>query len=231
MKLTEETISFIQSVLRIAHLVGAEALIIETNRIRGVGPEYSVVILKEGIPELEFSSLGIGRVSTLVSRMNLLKDKEGFTIEANLHKEKDFIRSLMLKVKRTRMEYICSNPAVLPKAPRIINEKLTTGIEYKSEDVAILPKSVDAMGKPTLITIASDEEGVSFQLTDENTKDIYKHIFTENIERHFKFSYPTKLVLTLFKNATEGGFVIGENGILVFPFDDVDVYVPKRIET
>ena len=235
MKLNKELTDFIQKVLNIANSitivdVTAEmGLIFESGRIRGMSEDQTVVLFQEeGIPEFEeIGSIGLNRTDVFSSRLNMVREQEGFSLVATNSVDDLFVRNFTLKAKGTKLEYRCANPATI-KAPRVFNDTIVVSVDYASESVSMLQKGFEAYGKPEVVTITSDDEGISFELQDVG-HDLFKHTFNEVTEHQFSHKYPTKTLLSLFKKKREGTFDIGQKGTFRFDVGGIGVYVLPKV--
>lgn len=228
MELQEEELGFIQSVVDVAQLVDIDMLVIEPERVRGIDEHKTVVIFEDdNIPSFEFGSIGMSRTDVLVSRLDIVKPLDNFRVEAEIDDERQFVRSLVMKAKGTKIDYRCVNPAHI-QAPRIINDEMITDIPLTGEAVLMLQKGTAAMGNADYVKIISDKRGITFELEDI-TADVFDYTFHEAADHHFSHKYPVKTLLALFKRKPGGEFTIGQKGMLRFVVDGISVYVLPRV--
>lgn len=226
MKVDNEALTLIQTVVKTAQLVDIHDIVIEPGRVRGIDKNRTVVLFQEdSIPELSIGSIGLNRTDTLISRMEIAQSQQNFNVQAVIDDAKGFARSLTLKAKGVKIEYRCGNPTHI-KAPRIINDTMIddVSIPLNAELVDMLQKGVAAMDKATHVTIFSNADGVSFELQDDNN-DVFDYTFADAIEEHFSHKYPVKTLLPLFKHDSESSFEIGHKGILRFMINELGIYV------
>jgi len=241
MNLSNESITYLQNVLTTAQLVGVEALVVEPGIVRGMDEGQSVFILHtKDVPDMEFGSIGLTRLSSLTSRLNIAKDLDNFNIEAAIVTEDDgstFARSLTIKGKGLKIDYRCAKPAQLISSrqagPKQMNDKMEFCVEFDKSCVDMLQKGQAAMKSDEVSIISND--GVSFELLDVNN-DVFAHQFAEdaiNLEgadtTKFAYRYPTKILLMLLKNASEELFTISHKGILCISINGLNVYVLPQV--
>lgn len=226
MKLKDSEIDFIQTTVQTAQLVDIDSIIIEPGKVRGVDDNRSVVIFQEGIPDMSFGSIGLNRVDTFLSRLDvILGAKTQPTIEAQI--DKDYVRSLIMKTKGTKIDYRCAAPATI-QAPTHIHDEIVTDITVPPEAITMLAKGLTAMGNTENLTIISNDKEVRFCLTDIN-QDEFNHKFSDSIDYTFSYKYPVKYVLTLLKKHPDGIFSVGEKGILKFELNGLGLYLMPRV--
>lgn len=232
MKLDKNTVSYIQSVVETAKLVGIDSIIIEPNLVRAVDDNTTVIINQnKDVPEMPFGSIGMNRLDIFTARYDLAKTQEGFTIEAEVDTGSQFARSITMKAKGLKVDYRCANPTAI-KAPRQVNDIMKYRIALTSEAVMNLQKAQSAM-KAEIVTIVSDN-GVSFELSDLNN-DVFKYTFADKVEvitdgnGKFAHRYPVKTLLPLFKQNAAGHFEIGAKGVASFQLNGLKVFVLPQV--
>lgn len=233
MKLDNDTVAYMLNVVKTARMVGIDNIIVEHDLVRAMDDSNSVVLFQnKGVPDMPFGSIGLTRIDTFMARYDIAKTQEKFTIEAVVHDNEDFTRSLVMKGKGIKIDYRCANPTNI-KAPRQVNDTLKFQVPLNAEAVLLLQKGQAAMGAENVSIISN--EGVSFELVDVNN-DVFKHTFAEDAKSltdddntKFAHRYPVKTLLALFKNNPEGDFSIGEKGILSFSVNGLTVFVLPQV--
>jgi hypothetical protein len=233
MKLDQETISYLLNVVKTARLVGIDNIIIEPNLVRAMDDANTVVLFQnKDVMEMPFGSIGLTRTDAFMARYEVARSQDKFTMEAVVHDDTEYARSLVMKGKGVKIDYRCGDPSKI-KAPRQVNDTLMFSVGLTGEAVAILQKGQAAMGVDTVSVVSND--GVSFELTDVNG-DTFKYTFADDAEplsddtnTKFVHRYPVKTLLALFKNNPEGKFSIGAKGILSFPINGVTVFVLPQV--
>lgn len=234
MKLDENTIIYIQKVIKTAQLVGIDNVIIEPDHVRAIDDDKTVVLFQdENIPNLDIGSIGLNRISVFQSRLDIAKVQDNFSVDAVTDDEKGFVRSLTMKAKGTKIEYRCANPSTI-QAPRQINDVLKYKVPLTAEAVMMLQKGQAAMDAKT-VTVVSNKDGVSFEIVDINN-DIFSYTFSENVETltddsdiNFANRYPIKTLIALFKQNPDGYFQIGQKGIMNVTVQGLNLFVLPQV--
>lgn len=233
MKLSPETLAFIQNVVHTAEMVDIDSIIIDPESVRGLSENNTVVLLEKDVPQLEIGSIGLNRTDVFQQRLDVVKELDKFAIDAVVDEDKGFVRSLTMKAKGTKVDYRCANPATI-RAPRIINDELSARVEITPEAVKMLQKGASAMGAE-LVEFRSDAEGVSFALVDANS-DTFEHSFADaasplskDSDGSFTHKYPVKTLLSLFKDGSVTHFDVGAKGTMLVKVNDLGVYVIPKV--
>jgi len=219
MNLTTDEIEYIQKVVKTAQMVDIDNIIIEPEAVRAIDDNKTVVLFQqEDVPNMAFGSIGLNRISVFMSRLDVAKTQENFTIEAENPNDEEYVRSLTMKGKGTKIDYRCANPTTI-QAPKQVNDTLKYRVPLNAEAVMMLSKGQAAMSAET-VTIVSNSKGVAFEIVDINN-DTFSYTFTEDVEAltddgdtNFAHRYPVKTLLPLFKQNFDQTFSIGQKGIL-----------------
>jgi len=234
MKLTNNLITFIENVAKTGLSVNIDNVIIESDMIRAIDDERKVVLFQNtGVPEMPFSAIGLTRIPIFLSRLEIAKSQDNFTVDVTVDEDDDYARAFTMKCTGTKIEYRCANPTNI-QAPRQINDTLVYRIQMNAEAVSLLQKGQGAMGSET-VSIIGCENGVSFELTDINS-DVFKHDITSDVQlldadvsETFSHRYPLKTLLALFKQNPDGSFDVGEKGILNINVNGLDIYLLPQV--
>jgi len=239
MKLDQSIVDYIFNVVKTAKLVNIDNIIIEPGLVRAMNDGRTVVLRSaENVPDLPFSSIGITRINDILARYEIVSKIDGFYVEAKTDSDGEYATQLILKAKRTKVDYRCGDPRTL-NAPKQINDVMCHNVELSESVVEMLVKGAAAMGSEN-VSFISDNDGVVFKLADDN-KDIFKCEFETraipiaNAEgkmpssNSFAHSYSVKTLLALFKNHTDVVFSIGQKGIISFPINGLTVYVIPQV--
>jgi hypothetical protein len=230
MKLDAITISYIQTVVKTAKLVNIDNVIIEPGMVRAYDQENGVIILQDkDVPEMPFGSIGMTRLDIFVSRYDLLRTQDKFSIEVDIDEDAKCVRGIIMKAKGTKIDYRCMKPQNI-KAPRQVNDTLKHRVKLNGDSVVLLNKAVAAMSSPEFVTLISND-GVSLELSDINN-DKFNHTFMEKVETltpdasgKFAHRYFVKTLLPLLKQDSNGHFDVGAKGILAFYVNNLTVHV------
>lgn len=240
MKLSPDSLAYTLNVLKTAKLVGIENVIIEPDTVRAVNENRTVVLLqKENVPALEFSSVGITRIDVLLARYEIASSTPNFAVEFDTKKDGDveFVTTLILKGKGTKIEYRCGEPSKIV-APKSLNDVTRYNVTLTSEAVTLMQKGAAAMAADNVSIISN--EGVSFELVDGNN-DVFKHTFATDAQvvpdadgevassTKFAHRYPVKTLLALFRSNPNGTFSVGQKGILSFEVNGLTVFVIPQV--
>ena len=233
MKLTQDTLTFIQNVVHTAELVNIDSIIIDAESVRGLSENNTVVLLEKDIPKLEIGPIGLNRTDVFQQRLDVVQGLDGFAIDATIDEDKGFVRALVMKAKGTKVDYRCANPATI-RAPRVINDDLMARVEFTSEGVSMLQKGAAAMGSD-VVEFKSNSCGVHFTLEDVNN-DTFNHQFANSSEAlgeasdgRFTHKYPVKTLLALFKHESVNHFEVGSKGTMLVKINGLGVYVLPKV--
>jgi len=235
MKLTDDVVNFIQRAVKTAKLVGIEKIIIETDCVRAMDSDKTVVINEtNNIPQLPFDSIGIGVIDLFLSRLEIAKTQKNFSVDAKLDDQDNTVLALAMKATGTNIGFKCANPASI-QAPKRVMDEMVRRVALPDEAVLLMQRGQSAMGADD-ITIISNDDGVSFEFVDVNN-DIFKHTFADTAQpignsgadTRFAYRYPIKTLLSLFKQGADGNFEVGQKGILSISVNGFKVYVLPRV--
>ena len=237
MKLDLGTLEYMLKVVKTAKLVDIDNIIIEPGAVRAIDDASSVVLYQNtDVPDMPFGSIGLNRTSELLARYEIAKAQDNFSVEAVIDdrdKDNPWARSLTMKAKGTKIEYRSANPVSI-KAPRQINDTMLWKVKLNSEAVTMLQKGQAAM-KAELVTIISNDEGVALELVDVNN-DVFRYVFANDVELltdddsvKFAHRYPTKVVLSLFRNDPDGTFEVGKRGMMKVPANELTMFVLPQV--
>lgn len=238
MKLTAETLNFIQRVVNTADLVKIDSIIIEPNAVRAIDDNHTVFIFHtDDVPDMEFGSIGLNRTSVFTSRFELGKNMTDFAVEATVEGSDPatmYARSLSMKAKGFKVEYRCANPNVI-RAPKQLHDEIVYSVRLDPEVVSMLQKGQTAMTTDE-VTIIGNEHGVFFEMSDINSDTMTYRFVNEatrtNIDDdepvNFTHSYALKTILPLFKISPTGQFSVTTQGIMQVVVNGLNVYVMPR---
>lgn len=237
MKLTSDLIEFIEKVIKTGKLANIESVIIDADSgtVRGIDEDRSVVLFhNENVPSFPVGLVGINRVGLFLSRVDIVKNRDGFDVDAEIVEMDgvEYVKALHMKSADTKVDYRCANPDTI-KAPKQINDTIIYRVQLNAEAVSVLQKGVAAMGTDTVSVVGGD--GVAFELQDIS-EDVFRHVFApdsvqlgEGTTGAFAHKYPVKTLLALFGQNPDGFFEIGEKGILRIAVNDLNLYVLPQV--
>lgn len=248
MKLSSDTLSFIQRVVNTADLVKIESIIIEPNLVRAIDDNHTVFILQtKDVPDMEFGSIGLNRTNVFTSRFELGKTLADFVVEATVEGKDPssmFTRALTMTAKGIKVDYRCANPSLI-KAPKQLHDTLVYQVQIDPEVVLMMQKGQAAMSSDEITFVGTGElhhqgagvpSGVFFEMSDINA-DKMSYQFANGATRlddeddqpvNFNHAYALKTLLPLFKVNPTGRFSLTTQGILKIVINGLDVYVMPR---
>lgn len=239
MQLSKETVQFIANVIKVARILKIEHLIIDNECVRGhFQDEGSMIIHNTNLPKFEFSVLGISRIDTLNTRLNLLEGEIVVDAEEKVESPVSTIISrLIMSSGKTEVEFKCANPALLQKAPRLLKDPVYFTFIVSQDSILLLSKSQSAFKGDTIALVGSSK-GVVAKVSDIEG-DMMNHVVTEELSRStdcdkdkFYFSYKNKVLLSLLKESIVDGSVqvnITRRGILNLKVLGISVYITPEL--
>lgn len=241
MRLSKETLEYIQKVVNAASLVKIDSIIIEPGCVRAIDEDHTVFILhKDDVPTMEFGSIGLNRTNVFTSRFELGRTMSDFSVEAvieGVNTPTAFARALVMKAKGIKVDYRCANPTLI-KAPRQLADTISYQVQLDPEVVLMMQKGQSAMSTDEIkfVGTTQDDESVSvsFEMSDINA-DKMSYQFANTAIRldddapvGFSHTYALKTLLPLFKINPTGHFSLTTQGILKIVINGLDVYVMPR---
>lgn len=230
------TLNYIKKVVKCASIGKVEGISIEPNLIRGMDDSQTVFLFHtDNIPTFEFGSIGINRLSTFTSRLELMST-DGLTIEANTDKNRNgmqFVRSLNFSSKGMKVDYRCANPAII-RGPKQFVDTITYSIDIPTDAIQYMTKGMAAMSSDE-IRLTSSDDGTQFTITDVNG-DVFTYTFndtakniSDNSIAEFDHTYSLKTLLPLLKAMNNSTcFITQDNGMILITIEGIDLYVFPR---
>lgn len=233
MKLDSDSLSYIKNVVETGQMIGIGDIIIESGKsVRAINDDKTVVIFQqENVPEIGFD-IGLNRIGVFLTRLQVAQTQDNFAIDVQMDDNSEFARKIAMTGKGFKVEYRCANPKAIG-APSKVNDDMVCQIQLTPQAVYMLQKGQAAMGTD-VVTLISDEKGVTFEFTDVNS-DKFSHTFTDAIivdsdtDKTFKQKYPIKVLLPLFKHNTENTFQIGKKGMLNIIVNTLNIFVIPQV--
>lgn len=235
-KINNEALDYILNVVKTAQLLGIESVIIEPGKVRGLDDSKRVVLHQDkNVPQLSFNSIGLNRISTFISRIDIARSSlcENTSFEAIV--EDIYVRAIQMKGKGIKIDYRCANPTTI-QAPKEIKDILKYQFQIPTDAVMLMVKGKTAM-QADIVTFLCNENGVSFELADINS-DVLSHLFADRVthltaDTNAKFAhrYPLDLILTILKgNQGDKVLEIGQKGILKTTVNNLGVYILPQVD-
>lgn len=246
MKLQEDVIKYITTVVDTAKITNVENLVFEEGRVRGMNEDQTVVLLQEeNVPDFPFPTMGLNQISSVSSRFNVffkllqnVKEVNGtdptilttdFSVNLSIDEERNFVRSIQLKALEDNLKVgiRCSNP-VHVKAPRVIHDTIVNTFIIDKIMVDALTLSPNAMGNVEDVTFHTTKNGFTFTLYDQNNEEFVYTFGNKNPDTHFHHKYPLKVLVSLLKQNVDGELGVGEKGVLQTVINDLNLYILPR---
>lgn len=237
MKLSKDIIDYIRNVVKIAKTVGIESVAFEKDMVRAMDENKTVVICHtDGVPDLPFDGIGIGRLDVFSSRFALVDGREGFATDAEISTKDNSqqVSQLIFKAKNIKVDYRCANTQTI-KAPKAIKDPMTYEFTISADTVDILSKAQTAMSVDYVTIISNREKGMSFELVDTNN-DVFSYEFsdqavtiTDRTDSEFVHRYPVKTVIALLKQGFNTPIQVGQRGFLRVIVNGINVTILPSI--
>lgn len=239
-KFKKQTTDYIKQVIHIAHLLGIEGLIIDSESARGSSQESALGILSKFPANTvhEFDTIAISRVATLRSRMQLLGEDFDIIPEyKTLSDGKTLLYRIKLKKGKTSIEFKCANPAQI-KTKKNINDAKCFTFRIESETIKILNRISSAMSTETVTFSSNDGNTVNINISD-GEGDIFNHLVSDTVQIHlpetkktFTTSLKLKTLITLFKEEKNGGIDLDvtQRGLICLKIHNIDCFVFPEVD-
>jgi hypothetical protein len=232
MRLSEETLNYINKVISVAKKVSIESLAITSEHIRGLDQDNSIFLFQEtDIPTMEFEAVGISKGDDFVSRLSIVSG-DTYHVDADIDNDNGVARNLIFKSSgkgsRTSVSYRCANPDHVQSPKRIKNKNVITEVILPDDTVQKLNLVGGAMGNQDIF-FHGDEDGFHLSMLDDNNNS-FKHTFSmEGNKDIFKHKYPLKILLTVLKLDSNCTFNLMENGMLHLTLEDITLYILPKL--
>ena len=239
-KLDSAAVTRLDSLLSTSALVKIDKLIVSEDAIRGIDAKKSVALIaKTGLPGIDTRVIGINRLGVLSSRINLVKNNDGFAINMTESDKNDTdVTHLEIRSKNTKVQYRCASGESIKGVPKAIQDNLQWEITVRVCDVPLIAQAASAMTSE-VVTIACKDGVVFFEFTDTNNDVFSTQVCdeaiwvdqgkTEPVQKNFCNYYPVAALIPLMKSLASDSkpsvITIGERGILNISVNDFDFFV------
>jgi hypothetical protein len=210
--------------------------IIDDIGVRSLDESGTVALMgvREEMEVPDFPSvLALGRIPQLKARMDLAKDKEGFSIHFE-QKEKDgqeFITALKFKANGVKADYRTQEPSKITAPKRIVDE-IVTSFMLTPNDVSELSTAVNAFGPAKNVKMEIKKGVVSMRVRDVSGDEYSCQVAKVSSEEDASHSYDAVNTINLLKLSMTNGKVevgMGKKGILSIRKDKFTFYIiPAR---
>lgn len=239
MKLSQDSIALLDSLVQTARAAGIKKLVIESGKIRGIDEKQQVVIITtNNVPNLNGKQLGIARLDMLSDRLNLMKNQGTLEIETtDSNFNKTDIGQLDLTAGKVKTQFRSSTIETVKGVPKNVSDVPAWEIKIDSKVLPVITQAVSAMSSEAVTIASKDGKTVSIELVD-SIKDIFTTELTEPpiyvgtgavSKTSFCHKYPSKIFITLLKDALKTAdplhIHLGEGGICWFKINGFDFFI------
>lgn len=231
------TLTLLQDALDTATMLGIERLVIDNLSLRGESQDNGTLMLlpfPDGT-ELDFGSMGIGRVPVLKARLKLLGADGTITPE---YKQRDsgeqFVFRLELKKNKTKIDFKCTDPAQV-RAPKAFKDPDAFGFQFTAEDIKMMVSAKAAMQADTVTFRSGDNGTVNYTISasegDALVHELESGLDIKTTTDTFAASYKTKILFPVLKEISDAAkeapvdVVVTKRGILKIEVNGIPAYV------
>lgn len=215
--------------MKTAALVGVDGVQITSTGLHGMNEAQNVFLIHyDDVPQFDFETLAVTDLTGFTSRLSLFDDPTAITIEAEMNDRVHCVKKLTMKAGRTRVDYQCADPRLVP-APKKIADEFYYQFDLDDDSITKIQKGL-AIFKSDTFTISSNLKGVSVEIQSINN-DIFEHtlptdaIALQGDSTNFMFQYPAKVALSLFKQVRDGTVKVGKKGTIGMALNDINVQI------
>jgi hypothetical protein len=232
MKLSQESVRNLKTLLQTVSLVKIDRLIIESGKIRGVDDDQTVVIVSDqNVPDFNGATVGLNRLSILANRIGLFDANEDFSVEAVEAPSRDNeggtdISAFKLAAKGSKFEYRTARAGAI-KAPKMLNDTFVWAVTVPVDAIKIAISAANTMGSDQIALVSKSSGEVLFEIVDGSTQDSFTTKIADEAVwlpededqpvQSFVNYYAVKALMPLLKAASAQGDVVllvGEEGML-----------------
>lgn len=200
MKLSPESIAYLDKILSTCAIAGIDAIIIDADGVRGINENKTCVIISQTqIPKLpELYKMGLTRLNVLTNRLSLFKSDPQISVEAKENEQRTEISSLEVSSPSAKVQFRCTSSSLI-KAPKKINDTAKFVLTINKEQVPFILSGAKSMSAKFAI-LAGKKDGVFFEFTDSN-QDTFSTKVAESNDLIFANCYAAEVLLPLIKSA------------------------------
>ena len=170
MKLSNQDVAALATILSTCAVAGIESIIIEDGVVRGASEARTAAIISDvDVPRLP-QAMGLSRLGALKQRMDLLSSG-GASIEVH-ESAHGQISALEIVSGRSRARFRCTSTQLI-KAPRTINGQATARVFLTRTESKMVLDAVRVMGAKRAALCLRNDGQVAFEMVD-STNDIFK---------------------------------------------------------
>lgn len=237
MKLSNEDIKKLTSILTACSIGGIESIIIDELGARGVDEARTFVILsKDDVPKFP-QKIGLSRLSSLRQRIELFADNSATVIQA-LESDRGEISSIDIAAGRNKAQFRCTSTTLI-KAPKSVNHVDSRAITLSKDEIKLVLSAIKTMGSKTVQVIMKKNGEGSIVVTDD-TNDGFTvgfeapvEVLSDDPETTVHYYHSTGINAALREhfnsNNSTARLVIGETGSLLTKINGHTVYLLPKI--
>lgn len=237
MKISQTSVTQLDSLVQTAMAAGIKKLVIEGGKIRGIDEKQQVVIItSNNVPDFGGKQIGINRLDSLAARLSLIKNQGDIDIVGTEAPNGLDISLLDLSAGKVKAQFRCASVEAVKGVPKSIADVLVWEIKIESKALPIISQAIAAMGAEAVTIASRDGKTVSIELVD-GSKDVFTTDLSEDAiwvgeespKTSFCHKYPAKVFVSLVKEALKGTdpltLNLGENGIFSFLVNGFNFYI------
>lgn len=232
MKLTPDSVKYLKTLLQTVSIVKIDRIIIEDGTIRGIDEDQTALIISQtDVPDFGGARVGLNRLSSLVTRINMFDSNEDFQVDATVQASrteegKEDVSSFKISSKGSKFEYRCARPDAI-KAPKRINDTMAWKITIPVDAVKIAISAANTMGCDQVAIVSKTNGEVFFEMIDGSTQDTFLTQIASEAEyiggedeaptQSFVHYFAVKALMPLLKACAvthEPKLEVGEEGML-----------------
>lgn len=231
------TLSLLQDALDTATMLGIDRLVIDSLSLRGESQDNGTLMLlpfPDGT-ELDFGSIGIGRVSVLKARLKLIGADNTITPE---YKERDsgdkFVFRLELKMNKTKVDFKCTDPTQI-RAPKAFKDPDAFNFQFTADDIKLMVNAKSAMQADTVTFTTKDGKTVNYIISasegDALVHELDSELDIKTSTETFAVSFKTKILFPVLKEISEAAkdapvdVILTKRGIMKIEVNGIPAYV------
>jgi hypothetical protein len=185
LQLSKNTVQIIKQALLVATVTKTEEILLDDFGISGRSKTTGILIIQGRDEVFEFTALGIGRVSELKSRLNLIIDDPSLVVEfvePVMEPGSGNVFKLIFKTTKTKIEYRCMKPERI-KTKKNLEDKLIFHFKLDEESVKFMTTGCNAMGSNTVTFRLDENDHLYLQIKDDEG-DVLEHLVSKDVKRY-----------------------------------------------
>lgn len=231
------TLTLLQDAIDTAGVLGIERMVIDGHSLRGEAKENGTLILYPfpADTELDFGSIGIGRIPVLQSRWNLLGDDCELVPEFKSRDSGEhFVFRIVLKKNKTNLEFKCTDPAQI-RAPKAFNDPDAFEFVFTAYDIDLMVRAKAAMQADRVTFSSKDGTSVQYSISategDTLVHELESDLDSKTPSTTFAVSYKPKILFPVLKSVLADAkeapvsVLLTKRGILKLEINGIPSYI------